>query len=747
MAYGEKTAARLLRGVTVFAVALCMSASASAQNWILPSKLPGTPVLCPPTICKNGAAWLAPYQQPMTTFVGRFLDSSAVGDSNRWPIATIRAAQVKSLPGSDRFYLHMNASVAMYKKTSFINRLASGEMLGAATGFPRAAGSRGPDGVERILWPDATFAAPFADSVWSIPMYDFTPQLGTFDIDDQGYIYLAYWQYGFDIIRDVDVDFTPISQTAPNFTPVFVITMKTSAGRYYALLSDSLSKNALYDVTDRTAPILQQAPGVGVFNDGSKNLAHNRIALVDSNGTVKIFTSDSLAIGGAPLNTFSATDGGKFQFVVSDGTNFYGVSRGPSAGTSITVFTPSGAAYSSSQRYELTVRSRGAVTTFNPSSANYSDGYLTIAGGFGTRDLRIFRVSGDAAPSEVDTSDYLRNAYADPPPASNGLTYTTAASAVNPGANQLTSGSMMRIAGKEYLLVNAKGLGDVYEMNVTGGPTSTALTSSANPSPAGQTVTFTATVTSTGSGTITGNVAFRDGTTLLGTVALNSGTAALSTSTLTAGTHSITATFESNGSFGTSSSTALDQVVNATFAAPAGLVATAITPVQVSVSWLPVSGATSYEVFRSTLHGNYALLTTTTSTAISDSVSPNTTFLYRVRAIGPAVSDFSAVDAATTVDFTDASLSTTQIKTVHIMQLRTAVNAMRAAAGLPAGSYTDASLAGMQVKAVHLMELRGALDAARAVIGLPPASYTDASLTAGVTAKSAHVTDLRAATQ
>ena len=73
--------------------------------------------------------------------------------------------------------------------------------------------------------------------------------------------------------------------------------------------------------------------------------------------------------------------------------------------------------------------------------------------------------------------------------------------------------------------------------------TTTTLASSLNPSNVGQSVTFTASVTPEFSGTVTGTVAFYDGTTLLKTVALSGGVAKFTTSTLTSGTHTITATY------------------------------------------------------------------------------------------------------------------------------------------------------------------------------------------------------------
>jgi hypothetical protein len=92
--------------------------------------------------------------------------------------------------------------------------------------------------------------------------------------------------------------------------------------------------------------------------------------------------------------------------------------------------------------------------------------------------------------------------------------------------------------------------------------TSVAVASSLNPSTVGQSVTFTATVSSA-SGIPTGNVTFYDGTTVLGMGSLNTaGQAAFPTSSLSEGTHSITAVYGGDSNFATSTSTALTQTVN-----------------------------------------------------------------------------------------------------------------------------------------------------------------------------------------
>jgi hypothetical protein len=82
--------------------------------------------------------------------------------------------------------------------------------------------------------------------------------------------------------------------------------------------------------------------------------------------------------------------------------------------------------------------------------------------------------------------------------------------------------------------------------------TSTSITSSLNPSTFGQSVQFNATVSSSG-GTPTGTVTFKDGNTIIGNnVLLVGNTATLITSSLPAGVHHISATYNGDSSFASS---------------------------------------------------------------------------------------------------------------------------------------------------------------------------------------------------
>ena len=87
------------------------------------------------------------------------------------------------------------------------------------------------------------------------------------------------------------------------------------------------------------------------------------------------------------------------------------------------------------------------------------------------------------------------------------------------------------------------------------------LGSSLNPSTYGDAVTFTATTTS-GAGTPTGTVTFKDGITTLATSTITGGVATFATSALTVGVHSITAIYNGDANFNASTSAALSQTVN-----------------------------------------------------------------------------------------------------------------------------------------------------------------------------------------
>jgi cytochrome c peroxidase len=119
---------------------------------------------------------------------------------------------------------------------------------------------------------------------------------------------------------------------------------------------------------------------------------------------------------------------------------------------------------------------------------------------------------------------------------------------------------------------------------------------------------------------------------------------------------------------------------------------------------------------------------------------------------GGLPTDYSVVTAAATSGDANyngknaADVTLTNYKNVKaqvITDLRAAINARRALAGLPAFVFTDASLATVKIKAIHIAELRTALDAARAALGLSVGGYTDPVLSSTIKVKAVHIQELR----
>ena len=182
-------------------------------------------------------------------------------------------------------------------------------------------------------------------------------------------------------------------------------------------------------------------------------------------------------------------------------------------------------------------------------------------------------------------------------------------------------------------------------------------------------------------------------------------------------------------------------------APPTGVEAHATSSTQVAVSWTVVAGATSYEIWRRDPGAtSFVKRGTSATTPFNDTATANNAYLYRVRAVGATgTSGDSAYDLATTVIFTEDPLvgGTTVIKAIHLAELRTAVNAVRAQ--VPAqgpATVTDAASPGVVVKAVHITELRSALDAEMSLLSLTTGGWTDA-VANGVTVKAIHFQQIR----
>ncbi|HET7437641.1 MAG TPA: N,N-dimethylformamidase beta subunit family domain-containing protein [Thermoanaerobaculia bacterium] len=175
-----------------------------------------------------------------------------------------------------------------------------------------------------------------------------------------------------------------------------------------------------------------------------------------------------------------------------------------------------------------------------------------------------------------------------------------------------------------------------------------------------------------------------------------------------------------------------------------GITATGTSATNVNITWSPYSGASSYEVMRSENGSAFTVIGSASSTTFNDTtVTANRELLYRVRAISGQPIAYSSIETASTWLFTDPNLTTsTPIRAVHFTQLRSAIDQLRADAGLAPFAYTSTVTAGSHVQASQITEMRTAVNQARTALGLPTFTFTDPSPT---TIKRIHIEELRAA--
>lgn len=188
------------------------------------------------------------------------------------------------------------------------------------------------------------------------------------------------------------------------------------------------------------------------------------------------------------------------------------------------------------------------TATYSPNPANFGQAV--------TLNVNVTPISGVGVPTGTVTAFYGSQVVGSGTLLSNGT--------VSILTNNLPTGTLgivLQYQGDTNFLSSSIPLTQTVSVSAS----TTALTSSANPSLIGQPVTFTATVTSPSSSTVvpTGTITFYDGTTALETLALNSfGTITYTTSSLSRATHPITAVYSGDVNNGPSTSTILNQVVN-----------------------------------------------------------------------------------------------------------------------------------------------------------------------------------------
>ena len=178
---------------------------------------------------------------------------------------------------------------------------------------------------------------------------------------------------------------------------------------------------------------------------------------------------------------------------------------------------------------------------------------------------------------------------------------------------------------------------------------------------------------------------------------------------------------------------------------------------QITLAWDPSPGTVAgYVVYYGPSAGVYtgSLDVGNQTTAAVNGLTNGVRYYFAVKAYSAArvysaaSNEVSGVPVA--ASFTDHPLTpgVHMMRAVHITELRTRINALRASRGLLAAVWTDVTLGfgSTTIKAIHVTELRSALSAVYSALARTPPTYTDPTLVAGSTLiRAAHIAELRAA--
>ena len=321
--------------------------------------------------------------------------------------------------------------------------------------------------------------------------------------------------------------------------------------------------------------------GTVTFTEGGAPLGTGTLAA--GSATLAIST---LSVG---THTIDATYGGDSNFDVSSSTTSLSQVVNKSATSSVLVSGSNPSIVGAPVTFTVTVAATAPGAGTPTGTVNFRDGATVL--GPGTLDasgVATFSTSSLTVGTHSITADYTADG-------------SFAAS---------TSNSVAQVVNKDGV--------------------SATLASSLNPSTFGANVTFTATVTSTGTGPIpTGTVTFKDGATVLGTGTLDaSGVATYATTALAGGSHTITATYAGDTNHAGGSSAGLAQTVNG------ATTTTALT------------SATNPSVF-----GQSVTVTATVTSAIAGTITGSVTFTDGVTTLGSAMLNAAGVATYTTSAF------------------------------------------------------------------------------------------------
>lgn len=457
--------------IVLFALAL-FTTSASAQFYAFPKK--GTNGACTTCEAPNTNLPTYPYDDPIVSFAGRYVDSSTTNNVQNMGMRTVRAGKIRYIPETGRVYIALGEAIGSYNFDTFLTRLKS-PMVAVTAMATGQKYDRYGEAYEKITAPDSFMYPESPKSGWETVHLDSQVNLADLDADDRGYVYHGNLYFGWGIGRDTGLTaaahmnfitqvrtITPTAKVPRHnegVVPNNIISLRIGS-KYYVVTSsyENGGSQIGWDVTNPAAP------QKGVFRAGkrfgavawSKHEQSQRVAIITLENRVAIYDYESYVLGGTPLTEISPSPRKTFRDLSFDESGRLWVAETESKSTNVLRrLTPSGSGY-----IDESLDVYGGA--FAPEIIHAAGGYLAVAGratsnGKSSAELRLFKVNG-GMPHILDIDNFFRRFYHDAPagyadPSNNTPAYVG-----------LEDVRLVEANGKTYVFYSTGGLGDIYEI-------------------------------------------------------------------------------------------------------------------------------------------------------------------------------------------------------------------------------------------------------------------------------------------
>ncbi len=470
---------RFIKRLAAVLLHLSVAVAVFGQDWAVPARTPNTEVPCTLCVGPNNALTngkTVGYAAPIAAFTGRFLDSQATNDI-QYPIRTLRAGKLVMSPDGRRLYMIMGGVAMAYDTASFISRLTASEALIPVTSIPINVLNVRAGAPEVFLRCDRYFNAEWGGG-WTTPFVDGQARLNDIDVDDQGYLYVSHFVFGWGIVKDdlrTDGGMNLMPSQYQHYPfgdngdqdPIHVLSFKS--GTNYFMLVNVETQTEVWNVTDRTQPRRVQVMRIN-FSQAAKNAAGDRIAIADgSTGAINIYSADSLAAGGSPMATFSPGFPYSYASITTDGVNFFASYTKPSL--KVEIFSPVGQTFGDQGAFDT------GLSGVNAAAIRVSNGYLTMITSDGvllykvTSNLSFTEIPlkssyGRTDPNNPNSDRYFPQYYFNAAPPGHGYPHFYV---------HASDAGVIKQGGKTYLLFLGGGLADVYEIQNGDGIALTSL--------------------------------------------------------------------------------------------------------------------------------------------------------------------------------------------------------------------------------------------------------------------------------